>query len=396
MKRHVTVIEAIFNSNLFQMAITFLSGFVLYVLFRKYRCILDLAGYLLSFGIFFSFIFNIGEIYNYTDYYKRAFFVFGDEITTVIVMFFCYVVLSDKKLLSVFTAASIIMSGGKTGFLLLLIMIIALFFVTKDGGRYVLLNFSKYIMLGIFIYYAMFFVSDFTERIGANEFIQSRYAKLVFMAHKIGIYDKDNNNGMEYRFGPPLRGAGACKSMSTYRCFVKQSKKALLQRYYTSLVGLWMTMEGGFRGDRYPKSSDEFADLIIKENPWGMNERYGLNWFDWKKMGAAQNPYLRFGSGYGPCYLGVMVIVFLSIAWIAVLNICRLEKGPATVFSMFLIVNVLFNQTQPWTTSGSRILTLLGFCSFHILVTWLSTKYRLPELFLPFESWRTEKPGYRI
>jgi len=372
------MIESIFNSNLFQMALTFSSGFILYILVRKYPLILDVIGYLLWFGIFISFLFNLGEVYNYTHYYKRAFFVFGDEITTVIIMFFCYAVLSNKKLLSVFSAAAIVLSGGKIGYLILLLMVISLFFLTKDSGKIVLIKFSKYIMISILIYYTMIFVSDFSKRIGTTEFIRSDYTKLTFLSHKLGIGEEN-----ESEVSTPIRGIGACKSMSTFRCFVDQTKRAFNQRYYSSLAGLWMTLAGGFSGDRYPKSSAEFANLMIKEDPWSMNERHGLNWLDWKKMGAAQNPYLRFGSGYGPWYLCVMIIGLMFIGWIALLNLRVGEKGPAIVFSVFFVVNILFNQTQSWTTSGSRILALLGFCSFHIIVTYLDTKYRLPRYFSP-------------
>ena len=145
-----------------------------------------------------------------------------------------------------------------------------------------------------------------------------------------------------------------------------------------------MTLEGGFRGARY-SSPEAFADLMIERDPWGMSEKYKLTWADWKKMGSPQNPYLRFGSRYGPWLLCGMVLGFLSVGWLALANLSVGEAGPAAVFSLFFIVNILFNQTQPWLNGGSRILVALGFCAFHILTVWLSNRYRLPALFRPID-----------
>lgn len=375
----MALIDTVLNSNLVQMAATFACGAGFYVLVKRCRSVLSYVGYIITFGILFSFLFNIGEVYTYSDYYKRAFFIFGDGVTTVIVLFFCYAVLSDNKILSILTAVSIILSGGKISFVLLVIMIVALIFVTKKNGCHAASKFIKYFAVGILIYCAMIFVSSIMERSGVNSFVKSICSEIESI-DLIGTGDGTISDKA------PLKGAGACITLS--HCFETQIQAAFFQRYYSSLAGLWMTMEGGFRGERYPASSIEFADLMIQENPWGMNEKYGLTWTDWKKMGAPQNPYLRFGSGYGPWYLSVIVVGFLSIGMVAFFNLLRGERGPSAVFSIFYIVNVVFNQTQPWLMSGSLILALLGFCAFSILITWLSRQYQLPESFRPFVDLR--------
>ena len=81
---------------------------------------------------------------------------------------------------------------------------------------------------------------------------------------------------------------------------------------------------------------------------------------------------------------------FISIGLVALFNLLRGENGPAAIFSIFYIVIVVFNQTQSWLMSGSLILALLGFCAFHILITWLSRNYRVSESFQPFGALRTE------
>lgn len=150
-------------------------------------------------------------------------------------------------------------------------------------------------------------------------------------------------------------------------------------------------MQGGYRGARYPSSPDDFANLMVQENPWGINDKYGLDFGDWKKMRAPQNPYMRFGSGYGPWYLGFIVVAFLTIGVFAVLNLLDGETGPPIVFSIFFIVNIIFNQTQSWLTSGNPILVALGFCAFHILLTWFTRRHSLRIPF--YRSWRSSING---
>ena len=117
---------AIFSSNLVQLCETAFFGSLFFLLARTYKFTLSLAGYLIASGIVFSFLFNEGEVYTYNDQYRRAFFVFGDGITTVLVFFFCYALVSNKKILALATSISILLSGGKISILLLLIVIFLL------------------------------------------------------------------------------------------------------------------------------------------------------------------------------------------------------------------------------------------------------------------------------
>ena len=109
----MTLFDLFLHSNVIKMPATFASGAGLYLLVKKYPWIFDVVGYLLALGIFISFLFNIGEVYPYRIFYKRAFFFFGDGITTILVLFFAYAVASEKKMLSIVTAGAIFMSGGK-------------------------------------------------------------------------------------------------------------------------------------------------------------------------------------------------------------------------------------------------------------------------------------------
>lgn len=374
----MTLIETVFSSNLVRLCATFASGAGLYFLCHRYQKIVNLVGYLLSFGIFFSFLFNVGEVYAYSDYYKRAFFVFGDDVTTVIILFFCYNVLIGNTILSILLAASIFLSGGKVSFVLLLIMIFAIYSLNKKNNNLIKKKFLKYIAIGLFVYAVMLKVSGIAEYSGLSGVVREFVSQPIFKT--VIVFPSD------YTLS---RGSGACTTLS--RAVDTQINAPILQRYYSSLAGLWMTLEGGYRGERYPSSSEDFANLMIQENPWGMNDRYGLNFSDWKKMGVPQNPYLHFGSGYGVWLLGALVMVFFVIGVVAVFNLLEGESGPSIVFSIFFIVIVIFDQTQSWITSGSPILILLGFCAYHILGTWLAKHYRLHKVFRPFGVYPTER-----
>ena len=302
----MTLFDLFLHSNVIKMPSTFASGAGFYLLVKKYPYIFDIVGYLLTLGIFISFLFNIGEVYLYSIFYKRAFFFFGDGITTILVLFFSYAVTSGKKMLSIVTAGSIFMSGGKISLALLLLMILILVFINKGNGRHIFFNFSRYILFGLLIYGVMLCLSGI-----------ARHANLTKLDE-----------------GAPVPGHGACRTLSN--CFKTQVKESLLRRYYSSLGGLWMTLEGGFRGPLY-SSHEAFADLMIEKDPWGMNDKYKLTWVDWKKMGSPHNPYLRFGSRYGPWLLCSLALVFLSIGCLALTNLSAGEAGPATVFSLFFI-----------------------------------------------------------
>lgn len=367
------------GSNLVQLTATFVSGTALYGLFQRHHRFLNVLAYLVSGGILLSFLFNIGEIYSYSAYYKRAFFVFGDDITTILALFFCYAVLSQNRLLLAFTGSSIVMSGGKISLILLLMSLAIILFLRKEDRRSLLKLSAQYLGMAVLIYGASLIVSDVIERTGLAQYARIAYSSVESAVDKhvdLGGGAGDGNvtsgtnlYGDRHRDGlAATRGQGACSSLA--RCFESQIKAAVLQRYYSSLGGLWMTLQGGFRGERYPSNAAEFADLMVRANPWHINDRYGLTWLDWWKMGAPQNPYLRFGSGYGPWLLALAILGFAAIAVLAFMNLRRASSGPLLALSVFYLVNVTLNQTQSWLTSGSLVLAALGFCTAHVVREW--------------------------
>lgn len=367
----MSIIDAIIGSNLVQMIATYLFGAMLYFLFRHYRSIFVAAGYFVAIGIIISFLCGIGEVYSYSQYYRRAFFVYGDDITTVIVLFFLFSVVSKNELLGVATSAAMFMSGGKISFILLLLMLLILVSIPgeKKNRKPLLHGFASYAALGLTVYVSTLAVSALWTKLDVSKRFGSSYFEVI-------------SDAVDIR-NTPYAGTGACKELSLLGCMKKQASRAIVQRYYSSLAGLWMTLEGGY-WDRYPATFSEFADLMMRENPWGMNDRYGLEWSDWKKMGVSQNPYLRFGSGYGPWLLGALVLIFALIGTIGISNLIKGEGGIAALFTIYFVVNVLFNQTQSWTTSGSNVLMLLGFCSIHIILVWLHKRYVLPDVLRPY------------
>lgn len=373
-------VETVFSSNLIQLIATFIGGAVLYLVCQRYQKIFKLIGYFFSFGIFFSFLFSVGEVYTYSDYYKRAFCFFGDDITTVLLLFFCYAVLSGYTVFSVVLISAIFLSGGKISLILLLVMIYVIRLVNKKSDNTVNADFFKYIVIGLSMYSIINFASHVAEHTGFSAVVRD----------VSGLILERLDNRVERVDDRLLRGNSACKTIP--RCFNSQIKAPFLQRYYSSLAGLWMTLEGGYYGDLYPTSPKDFASLMMQKNPWGMNDKYGLTYRDWEKIGATQNPYLRFGSGYGPRFLGLLLVSFFLFGVAAVFNIIRSERDPSIVFPIFFIVIIIFDQTQSWLTSGSPILVFLGFSAGHIFVTSWLKHYKIFNIFVrPFSvhpNWR--------
>jgi len=356
------MIDTILSSNIVHMAITFLWGVGLYLLSKRYQPLVSFIGYVLSFGVIFSFIFEVGEVYAYSYFYKRAFFYYSDEITTILILFFCYAVLSEKRILSFLTAMSIFLSGGKVSLVLLLIIIFAIKIIHSESNQIGVRPFFKYLVFGFLMYVPMIFVSHITSTLDFSRSIQSYLVKF-------------ETGGKKTIVGKPLRGNGKCSTIS--RCIESQIESRLIERYYGSIAGLWMTLKGGCRGTTCPNTPTAFASLMIRENPWGINDKDGLDFAFWKHIGRPQNPYLLYGAGYGVWILGATLLGILVVCLLAYRNLCGGEKGPSAVFSIFFIVIVVFNQTQLWLTTGSFLLATLGFCFSHIIVNWLSMEHGL-------------------
>jgi len=351
---------------LFMLWLTFLFGAILY--FVSARLVIVIAAVVLSAGIVLSFTLLVGEVYVYSDSYRRAVFIFGDSVTTLLLFGFLYAFATKKKWLSVLTITAIFMSGVKISLVLLLIMMAAFILIQKRGKeRFVeAAQFFGLSLLSVLIYIALMQVS------------------LQLREHPVFISLRDGAMTLIAREYAPPDHRTACNELNLFGCAEEQSRRAILQRYYSSLGGLWMTMEGGYPEKSYPNSPEKFADLMVAANPWGMNDRYGLTRTDWVRMGAVQNAYLRFGSGYGPWLLLAHVGIFLVIGYVAWRNLAKGERDASAVFSIYFIVLILFNQTQPWLISMSWILVLLGLCASHIVVTWLLRRNQLPSSWQPF------------
>ena len=345
---------------LFMLCLTFFFGVFLY--FLNVRRGIIIATTVISAGIVLSFILLVGEVYVYSDTYRRAFFTFGDEVTTVLSFGFLYAFAAKKKWLSILTLTAIFMSGGRVSMFLLLIMMAAFLLIQKRGKE-------RLVEVARFCWLSLLCVLIYSASIQAS---------LRLMEYPVSHKLHDGAMQLITREYSPPRHRTACQKLSLSGCVEEQSNRAILQRYYTSLGGVWMTLEGGYPGRRYPNSPEQFADLMIATNPWGMNDKFMLTKVDWIKMGAVHNAYLNFGSRYGPWLLLALITIIMVIGYGAWRNLSKGESETAGIFSIWFIVITLFNQTQPWLLGRSWILVLVGLCTCHIVVTWLLRSNLLP------------------
>lgn len=354
-RKQMDFFTSVLNSNAVQLVLTFSLGAGLSLLPLE-RLILPI-GAIISVCVIASFVFVIGEVYIYSETYRRAFFVFGDEITTVLGFVLLFAIATKRNALTLLTLTAVFMSGGKASFVLIVLMLsLFLFMQRRSGERYAevrrLFGLSA---LAIIIYIACQSLS--LSLMNTQAFI-STHERLT---SGLEVMRKGTTRSELPRIGT------ACANLSN--CVDSQLGNPLLQRYYTSLAGLWMTMQGGFPGKSYPGTPEKFADLMVASNPWGMNDRYHLSWESWRWMGGVQNPYLGFGSGYGPIALLALGLSFLSVAYLAWSNLRSGQADASAVFSVFFIVNVIVNWTQSWLMSGSLILITLGLCCSQIFIS---------------------------
>lgn len=320
------------ESNLFQLVATAAVGSALWIVTRWFSSLIKIGAYALTLGIILSGLLNIGEVYVYSEYYRRAFFYYSDEITTVLVFLFFYYFIRKDTILILFLAMSIIISGGKMSIILFIVLSVIFFSVNWRccGAR--LKWFFGYLLIGVL-----------------------GYAVVVAISLQIEPYETG-------RFA----GKNACR---TVKMCIETRVGNVLQRYISGVAGVWMTIEGGFPGERYPGTPEKFANLMMEADPWGINEEYNLTWEHWRKIGVVQPPYARFGSGYGPWMLGGLLALFLAIGMGAVTNLRKGARNEASLYAIFFLINVTFNQTQSWLNSGSIVLILTGACATQIIVS---------------------------
>jgi len=373
-------IEYLLSSNLVQTFLTFTAGLVLYFVIQRFPALLIWTAFFVSGGIFLSFLFNIGEVYSYTLFYKRAFLFFGDDISTVLIFLFLCCTALGKKYASALCVSAIFLSGGKVSYVLLMLTILVLsIFAQRLSSSAVARRYLIYVAVGIVVYFSMIGYARVIEYSGAVTFVQSAYVNtreaLVAVRDRLHLEPEPTHHeasqGLEQEDSRDLditvRGGGACSQMSFAECFIHQLEMAFGQRLYSSIAGLWMTLQGGFRGPDYPATAQEFAELMTTENPWGINERYDLNFSDWQKIGQVQNPYLLFGSGYGIVGLVMLLGAFLIIVILALRSLAQRKDGLIAACAAFFMVNAVFNQSQPWILPHSTLLLIMGICAGFIL-----------------------------
>jgi hypothetical protein len=364
----MTFATNLLSSNAIQLALTFAFGASLCLL--PVRKVVLIAGTFFAVGVILSFFFLVGEVYVYSENYRRAFLIFGDNITTILGFTFLYAIAAKRNVIALLAISGVFMSGGKASIILLLLMLSIFIIVQRRGSerRAEAVRIASLFVLGISVYVilqalslSLMHTSGFAA--ARNTIVQGIVAVRQIRFSASGEASQDASDYDIPGFGT------ACSSASL--CLQTQFASPLSQRYYTSLAGLWMTSQGGFTGSRFPSSPESFADLMMAANPWGMNDKYGLTWRDWRMMGGIQNPYMNFGAGYGPWALLALFAILFAIGYLAAENLGAGETDTSAAFSIFFIVTVVANWTQSWLMSGSFILVLLGLCACRILVAWV-------------------------
>ena len=378
------MIESLLSSNIVQLFLTASTGAGIYLAWRMgLKVVLPLVGYVLSVGVIVGAITGFGETYVYSDYYRRSFFFYGDIIPLAVGFVFLFAVASRRDVLAVLAATACLFASGKAAMVITLVMAGVMVWLHWSRTPSLLPRLARLGALGGALYalcIAVVLLADLSP-----DRLLVRVADLIdaTSADSAAPADETSTGKWSREFAKSLReygqGAnhrGACATIQ--KCYDNMLASAWYQRYYSSAAGLWMMWQGGFHGDDYPGSADEFADLMIRVNPFGLNDKYDLERWDWYRMGNVQNPYLAFGAGYGPIMLLGLICVFAIFWFMAASNLVRGESDIGAVFSVFYLVAIPLNQTQSWLQSWSVILVLVGFCAMHILLEFLRRRGKLP------------------
>lgn len=343
------MIAAICSSNVVQI-LALCSVASLFSLVPQRFWLLLWAGVLCCLLVLFSFIFDIGEVYSYSDFYKRGFWYLGDDVTTWLVPMFIYCILSKRTVCGCLTAGAIFMSGGRIGMVLLLIQIAAICFNDRANWFKIAKTVTGRLVVGLSIYFVAVSVSPHAISIGNK------------LGHMAGF--------QENLFEQTRRGYNNCRQGD---CLETKFKRPFRMRAFSAVAGLWMTLDGGYPGKRFPNTPEKFAELMVNANPWGINDRFGIDKEDWVQIGTVQSAYLHFGAGYGPFALAVVMLFIGGICVIGIHNLTQHPPNELTAFTVFFIVNATFNQTQTWLLPGPTLF-FMAFSGTQILQQFVLTK----------------------
>ncbi|MBB2670674.1 UNVERIFIED_ORG: hypothetical protein GGE44_000215 [Rhizobium esperanzae] len=333
----------IVESNAVQMLLVSFAGVIAYGIYTFRPWLLALAGVVVAILIHFSFLFDVGEVYSYSDFYKRAFWYFGDDVTTCLAAAYIWSLLSRRPKLGCVLATAILLSGGRIGIILVIIQIGLLYFRPNLNYRGLFTTVALTIATAVSVYYSSVLVSPTMISVG-NE-----------VAYQLG--------STEPWFQKTTNGADC---LGDY-CLEYKVKRPLRMRVYGAIAGLWMTLDGGYPGSRFPNTPEKLADLMTEANPWGLNDRLGITRQDWLMVGTIQSPYLQFGAGYGPYFLIAAMSIIGLICVVGFLNLIAQPGESGSAFAIFFIVNAIFNQTQAWLLPGP-ILFVMALCGTNIMV----------------------------
>jgi hypothetical protein len=351
----MATMDQLISSNLFQTAALLAISVICF--FFLHDVVLKVLAYSVVFFISASFIFDIGEVYSYSPWYKRAFWYFGDDVTTWIVPLFFFAALRRWRILSTGLAGAAFMSGGRIGLLLLIVQAAITIWLYRKAARTSYPQLMLPLVAGLAIYFGTLTLSPLAID-AANS------------VHQLVTQGSLRSGTGTPFFAPTTLGTGSCTNSN---CFQTKVKRPLRIRALSASAGLWMTLQGGFPGDLYPNTPEKFSDLIWRANPWGINERFEVSREEWAQIGAVQTPYLQFGSGYGPLLLAVVMGFIAAVCLAGIYSVRRAMPNACCSLTLFFIINAIVNQTQAWLIPGP-VLFAMGLCGSYIL--WEFVRFR--------------------
>lgn len=333
----------IIESNAVQMLLVSFAGSIAYGIYNFRPWLLSFVVFVVAALIGFSFLFDVGEVYSYSDFYKRAFWYFGDDVTTCLAAAYIWSLISRRLKLGCLLATAILLSGGRIGIILVIIQLGLLYFRPNLNPRGLFTTVSLTVATALCLYFSSILVSPTMISVGNK------------VAYQLG--------SNEPWFQKTTNGADCISD----NCFEYKVKRPFRIRAYGAIAGLWMTLDGGYPGSRFPNTPEKLADLMMEANPWGLNDRLGITRQDWLLVGTIQSPYLQFGAGYGPFFLIAAMSIIGLLCVIGLRNLIAQPGESRSAFALFFVVNAIFNQTQAWLLPGP-ILFVMALCGTHIML----------------------------
>jgi hypothetical protein len=304
--------------------------------------------------IIVSFTLNIGEVLQYDDYFKRAFYFFGDGINIILIFLFFVLLVDKNPIYSLLSFIAFLMALGKVAIVLMFICLFIVIVIQRQQRKLIMQRFILSLSVSMLCYFPAAHLSNHLSDITYSDLLPNISSSNETYSVKT-IKQQNIANRIK---------SGSCADLT---CLKAHLTYPLRMRLLSIVAGVWMTSQGGFAGNHNVFSPDGFADLIYNANPFNVNDDYGVTYKEWKEIAVVQNAIIGIGAGYGPV---AMLLLISFLGFVILSGWFKYKNNDSYMYGIclaYFTTIAIFDQSQAYIQAYNINLIVLSYCGFYIL-----------------------------